>query len=224
MRKRIGIEPPFRSEEEKAPAEVPLRHYVGATLFLFFSGGFFFYWMAFPLVNTVFFDGLAQLGTPPPPGQTEQWSYRTARYGWDWWLVWLLSLNGLLPMMLAWAMAHSGIEQFARLHAWFAKVGLVVNVVVVVILTIRWGVNCNNGFSGGNTACNDARWCCRFFPSPWCPNGAPCGYDVAPDITSEALVRSQEMLQHWAFGFVFFVFACWHVSINTDLREFGVLN
>ena len=161
-----------------------------------------------PLANTLFVDGYQQLGASD--------QYLSARYSWDWWHVWLLTLNQLLPAALAWALANADVEEWARLHRWLSVTAIRVNLWVFVVLTVRWFFFCNTPFSDGNTACNDYRWC-LVFGGPWCPNGS------VTSLAYSALSRNQEMIQHWAFSLVYFLLALWNVQINTDLRDFGVL-
>jgi len=142
------------------------------------------------------------------------------RYGWDWWNVWLLSLNAILPMILAFAAVNNSVEEWARMHSFLSVLAIVMNLWVVLVLSWRWLFYCNNSFSGMQSACNDYRWCCVFYPSVWCPNTMACN----PVVPYSDLQRNNEMEQHWAFSFVFFLLAWWHININQDMREFGMLH
>jgi len=190
---------------------VPLRRYVTAFLFVIMQVIIFYYWRSFPLANTIFTDGIPQLGSSA--------EYLSARYGWDWWHLWLLSLNQLLPMVLAWSLVHPGLEEYTRMHRWFSTTAIRINLWVFAVLTVRWWLFCNTPFSDGASACNAYDYCCVFFPSPWCPNSMPC----IPNKSFGDLGRNNEMTQHWAFSLVFFLMSLWSVSINADLRDFGVL-
>lgn len=224
MAQRIGygVSPPGKraliSDEqddvdEVGSARVPLRRYIQVFVFIFAYTGFWFYWGAFVLINTQYTDGNPQLGTPGT-------SYLSARYNlWDWWPVWALGLNVLLPLSLAMAVADNTVEEWARLHRWFCSASFGVNIVVFLWLTVAWGVVCNNAYSGAHSACNDGRWCGVHYPSPWCPNNSP----FTPPVSSGDLTRNQEMTTHWAFALVFLLLGTWHRSFNDDLREFGVL-
>lgn len=191
--------------------EVPTRRYIGVFAFVFLNSGLFYFWYAFPLANTIWYDGLPQIGTSD--------KYVSARYDWDWWHVFLLSLNQLLPITLAWAVANSDVDEWGRVHRWLAIAATRVNIWVFLVLTVRWAFFCNTPFSAGSTACNDYRWCCVFFPNDWCPNNSVCN----PNITLGDLQRNKEMIQHWAFSLVYFLLALWNVQINNDMREYGVL-
>jgi hypothetical protein len=195
--------------EEVEYNPVPLRRYVGATLFLFFSAAFWFYWAAFPLVNTIFLDGY--------PGRYDR--FVTARYTFDWWNVWLLGLNALVPITFSMALTNNSIEEYGRLHKFFSIMAIVLNLYVIAVTTFMWLAFTNTSFSAGISG-NDYRYCCAFFPSDWCPNTVPC----VPAVASGALSRNAEATQHWVFAFVFFVLACWNTSINGDLKEFGVIH
>jgi hypothetical protein len=212
---RYGLSPDGNAVLETQYDQVPLRRYVTAALFVLLSAGILIYWTAFPLVNTIFFDGYPQPGSPPAPGP-----YRSARYTADWWMVWLLGLNWFLPMMLAFAMTNNSIEEYARLHKYFATLAMLVNLVVIVVLTVQWVFFCNTTFPFLGRACADYRLCCVYFPGEWCSNTTPC----IPNVVSGDLAQNHEMFQHWVFGFVFLVMAYWHRSINSDLKEFGLLH
>lgn len=192
--------------------ELPIRRYVNIYAFVFFNLCFFFYWYAFPLANTIFYDGIPQIGTSN--------TYVSARYGWDWWHLWLLCLNFFIPISLVWAVANADVEEWTRIHRWFSVTAIRINLWVFVVLSVRWIFFCNSPFSAGLTACNDYRWCCVFYPNTWCSNGVPC----TPGVTYGDLSRNLEMTQHWAFSLVFFLFSLWNVQINTDMRDFKVLS
>ncbi len=194
---------------------VPMRRYVTATLFVFMNAGVFFYWTAFPLANTIYEHGYPRAGTPPSPN-----SFQSARYTWDWWMIWLLGLNAFLPMLFAFALANNSIEEFTRLHKFFSTMAMLMNALIVVFLTVQWLFFCNSTFQFLGRACADYRWCCVYFPSEWCPNAVPC----TPNVTSAMLERNHVMMQHWVFSFVFLVLAFWNTSINKDMREFGLLH
>jgi len=208
------VSPTFNYDDD-----IPLRRYVGATLFIFFSAGFFFYWTAVPLANTVFVDGYPQFGIPPSPGK-----WTSNRYGWEWWHIWLLTLNGALPILLAVALTNNNIDEYRRLHK-FAGIGLVLlNLWVFLVLTIGWFFMCNSNGWGGWTGCIDYRWCCANYAGSgaqgWCSNVAPC----VPNVLSGDLVRNQEMTTHWAFSMIFFLLTIWNLTINADFREYGLLH
>jgi hypothetical protein len=199
-------------EVENVWPEVPTRQYVGASVFLFIASGFVFFWVAAPLVNTIHFEGFPKFGSPPSPG-----TFVSARYDTDWWCVWLLGLNAMIPISLAFAKTNNGIEWYNYIHLFFAGTGLVSNLVVFIILTIRWGLFCNVGIS---TACIDYRWCCVNFGDAWCPNVLPC----SPSVSASELHRNQEMLLHWCFSLVFWVWSAWYLWINDVLKGMGILH
>jgi hypothetical protein len=201
-----------RENNDRRQPPAQLYQYVGATCFVFFSGAIYFYWLAFPLINTVFTDRIPQLGTPGA-------GYLTSRYGWDWWCIAILSWQALLPMTLVFALTNNKIETWSNLHRFLTQMAILFTLLIFLTLTFRWAFYCNTSYSGLQSACNDYRWCCVFYPSPWCPNTTPC----TPNYVGGDLSRNAEMTQHWAFTMVFFVLACWHYSTNRNLRNNGVL-
>lgn len=192
---------------------VPIRRYVWSTLFLILSTGLIFYWTALPLVNSIFDDGYPRSGTPPSPNE-----FQSARYLFDWWLVWVLTLNALVPFCFALALTNNLVEEYARMHDWISSIFVWINGAVVVMLTVQWLFFCNGTFLPMGRACADYRNCCVNFPAPWCPNTMPCTPAVA------SLDRNHEMLQHWVFGIVFGVMSYFHRLINRDLTRFGVFH
>lgn len=210
--KRIGRGVSPKQQPPPSGGDVPLRRYVTATLFLLMNMAVSFYWTAFPLVNSIFYDGHPHAGTPPSPGP-----HMSARYTWDWWMVWLLGLNIFVPFLFALALTNNSIEEYTRLHRFFSQMAMILNLVVAIMLSVQWLFGCNGTTRWFGNQCSDYRWCCVNFPSVWCPNTTPC----TPAVTD--LYRNSEQLQHWVFSFVFGVLAFWNASINKDLREFGVL-
>ena len=205
---KAGVSPTGKEPDDKTYTAVPLRRYVGPVLFLLLSSGIFFYWSGIVLVNTIWIHEYPNYN-----------QFASSRYTFEWWTVWLLTLNVILIFMLSLAMANNSVEEFTRLHKWFSIILIVVNLYVAIALLFLWIFYCNNPYSGG-AACNDYTWCCVYFPSGWCPNTIPC----TPAITSGQLSRNHEMTQHFVFAFVFFVLSTFHVSLNGDLKEFKVLS
>lgn len=210
-----------RSEWNNAdprPAPAPFRAYAGATAFCFLAAGIWMIW-AVSMINTVFTDGFPQLGTTPSYGNVWPYGYLTDRYGWDYWCVTLLAWNIMLPMLMAFCLANNEIETWRYLHEFLSKISMLSNIVIFFILTWRWAFYCNTSYSGMQSACNDYRWCCAGFPSPWCPNASPC----TPNYTFGDLTRNYEMTMHWIFSLVFFVLSCWSYNSNGMLVAIGVL-
>jgi hypothetical protein len=189
------------------------RHYVGGTLFLFASVLFCWYWTAFPLNHVRFTHEYPQMGLEPGPGPL-----KSSRYGLEWWLVWVLGLNWLLPYAWGAALLHSNYTEVAKLHLFVSRVALLLNLLALAVLSVSWFFLCNHGYVPYSTACNDLRWCCVNFPSDWCPNVGPC----TPDVLASDLVRTGEFFQMWLFSLLFFLWALAHRTVNVDLRDYGV--
>jgi len=116
------------------------------------------------------------------------------------------------------ALLHSNVTELSKLHLWVARVALLVNLVLVALLVVSWFFLCNNGYVPFSTACNDLRWCCVNFPSPWCPNVGPC----TPNVFASDLVRTGEFFQMLIFSILFFLWALAHRTVNVDIRDYGV--
>lgn len=192
------------------------RHYVGGCLFVLFSSLVFLYWVCVPLNDTQFTYGYPRLATPPSPN-----GFKTSRYGWDWWLIWVLTLNGLLPILLAFSLMKSNYKEFSKIHIFLAAIWTFGNLVLFFWLWIRSCFNCNTGYSFYNSACNDPRWCCKYFgatpdAAEWCPNTTPC----VPDVTDLAI--TPQYFQHWLFSMFFALLSLFHVFVNKSLSDNGL--
>lgn len=203
-----GISPTGLEPERRIVSAVPLRRYVGPVMFLLLSAGVFFYWSGIVLLNTTWYTGY-----------TRCTQYVSSRYSFEWWVVWLLTLNAIPILLFALSLANNTVEEINRLHKWFSTMFIVVNGLVFILLAILWGVFCNSSITGG-AACNDYRWCCVNFPSVWCPNAVPCN----PAVVGSELSRNAEMTQHFIFSVVFGFIALFFVKINNDLREFKIFS
>jgi hypothetical protein len=209
----VSNSPTGQEVDDKTYTLPPLRRYIGPVMFLFLNAGIFFYWSGFVLVNTYYTNEYPFFTNAPP-----NYGFVSARYNYEWWTVWFLTLNALLIIILCFALINNTVEEVTRLHKWLSLILVVINLYVAFALLFLWIFWCNNGSSGG-AACNDYRWCCVNFPSVWCPNTIPC----TPAVTVAELHRNDEMTQHFIFAFVFFVLSTFHAALNGDLREFKLL-
>lgn len=221
LHQRIGKGISPEDGDPVGESEIPTRAFYMATVFIFFSGAFYFWWLSIYGINTVFFEGYPQLGTLLPG---ELFSTRYTR--WYWWMVYLISWNAAPPMLLAMALTHNRVREWAQVHQFFCIWLLVSNLVALITLSVLWVIATNNSFSGASTAANDYLYCCVFWPNSWCPNNSPCTFNPAFLLTSSSqLSRNEEMTAHWAFCFVFFLFSYWHLKYSENLRKnYGVLD
>lgn len=196
--------------ETQAP-EPPLGVFVGGTLFLFFSAVVCFVWMGIYLVNLNYIHEYTSLNR-----------FNSARYNWDWWFVWLLTFNVLLPFSFGHALTNNGVGAWARVHRFFSFITVWCNLLSVIALTIQWLFFCNNGGSGLYSACNDYRWCGVFFSEAggFCTNGMafPSPYNV--DYAN--LARNTDATAVWVYTFIFMVHGWAHLAINADFRKYGI--
>lgn len=195
---------------------IPSRAFYTATLFVFFTGGVYFVWLSIWGINTVFYEGYPQLGTMLP-GQLLSSRYNANVY---WWMILLLSWNGLAPMILAMALTYNRIREWGQAHQFVCIWLIVLNIIVLGTLTFLWIGWTNTAYSGYATSGNDYRWCCVFWPSEWCPNNAACVFSSPLSLDSSSqLARNEEMTAHWAFTFVFLLLAFWNLQFSENLRK-----
>lgn len=192
------------------------RYYVGGCLFFFLCILPFLYWVCVPLNDTQFVHGFPRFATPPSPN-----GFKSSRYGYDWWLLWSLSLNGLLPMLLLFALLKSNYKEFSKIHLVLSALFTFANIILFFWIWGRLVFTCNTGYSQVNTACNDPQWCCVYFAATpeaakWCQNTTPC----SPAVTTLSI--SSQYYQHWIFSAIFAVIALFNVLVNKGLDSNGV--
>lgn len=187
-------------------------------VFLIASSLFCWYWTGFPLNNMQFEYGFLRANTDRHPTQ-----FRSSRYTWEWWSVWLLNLNWLLPYLLAASLLNNSTPDVAWAHRNVSTLGLLLNLAVFAMLTVQWFVFCNNASYPGH-ACNDRRWCCVNYANTegafWCPNTNATHCTIA--ITGSELTRSDPFFQAWLFSILFFLWAWTHKVIGRKLYNDGV--
>lgn len=219
--KRIGQTNNGNSNGKKTGRSPTYRHFVGGTLFAFFTLAIFFYWAAFPLLNTLFIHGYPRFAIPPSPNE-----FKSARYGYDWWLIWILTLNGILPLLLMMSMMENRIQEYARVYFFIAAFIAIADIVVFVWLLGRACFTCNIYNTPQNTACNDYRWCgvpgfgfgmgSTAEGREWCPNVGPFN----PPVASAHL--NAEYTQHIIFAGVFSILALLHLAQSRTLTRYGI--
>lgn len=198
------------------PGQPKPRYYVHGTLFIMANMIICFYFVAFPLQNMYFACGYTAYSTPPSPGP-----WNCARYTWQWWTIWLLTLNLLLPYLMSAALLNHKVPEISRFLYWISWLFVWLNIIILAMLLVQWLLFCNSSGSYYNTACNDIRWCCVLFSaSPtaasWCTNGSPC----VPNPSS--LQRSDEFFQAVIFSAVWSVLAWAFRRMTKDLTQKGV--
>jgi len=185
---------------------------VGLAVFvLFVNFGLFLYWVAVPLLNTVYILGYPLIAIPPGPGD-----FKSTLYGYQWWMLWLLILN-IIPIILFLIALLARKNAFTPwLHYWVTFIVLLTTLIAAVSLGMIWIFDCNYFYTGGSI-CNDYRWCCEFFASApdICPNVAPCP-------TSPNLSANGEFIQHFIFAIVFLFFGGVHIWLNWRMKKYGV--
>jgi hypothetical protein len=213
-----GISPSMDKSAVASGQQTSTRHYVGGVVFVMANMLLCFYFVAFPLNNMLFTCGYTQPGTPPSPGP-----WNCSRYTWQWWTVWLLTLNLLLPYLLSAALLNNTVPEYSRFLYWISWFMIWFNIAVLAMLLVQWLFFCNSGSSYYNSACNDIRWCCVYYAasptaSTWCPNTTPC----IPNFGSGNLQRSDEFFQAVLFAGFWTLLAWAHRRLTKDLILQGV--
>ena len=179
------------------------------TIFVIINFGVFLYWVAVPLLNTLYINGYPRFAIPPSPN-----SFESTLYGYQWWMVWLLVLNVFPIGLFVIAMTTNNNFFAPWLHDWTAVIVIILSLIVTLVFGGVWIFNCNWGYSG-ESLCADYRWCCVFYAMAptLCGNTTPCTAD---------LTINSEFLQHFIFSIVFWVFAGIQIWLNRRLRRYGV--
>jgi hypothetical protein len=216
-----GSDPnPYQNPETGEPAALPLRVYIGVTLFLVLSAGVYWSWLVFAGINSQFPEFYPRLGSELPG----PWFSTLYGDNWDWWMFVITNVNALPPMLLAMAVTHNSLREYAFAHVFVCTWTFLGNLFVIITGAIRWVGWCNVSSSAASTSCNSALWCCVYWPNAWCPNNGACTFSSGFVPTASDLHRSTEMTMTWAYAFVFFLMAVWHIKINFSLRrQWGLL-
>lgn len=211
----LGYSPTvFSPTEVFDPVKVKSRHYAQTAAFIFCSALFCFCYFAFILLALQFQNGYTNVGNAPPG------IWNSARYNWQWWAVWCLSLNLLLPYMLAMALCNNTMSEYADLHGTVAQISYITNIFAFIILSGSWFFACNTGWSAYDSSCNDVRYCCVFFADNpgWCPNFNFC----TPNVSASQLMRSSPFFGAWLFSLLFLLWTWGHLKINRAMRRRGL--
>lgn len=148
---------------------------------------FAWWWTAFPLLLIQFTHDFVRIGTPPSPNEL-----MSARYSLlDYFPILVVTLGNYLPIvMLPLAvLMRRQVPEIGDAIRWFIGLVGITTIVCLILLLITWGFFCNGAGSGRYSACNDYRWCGRYFPSPWCPN---TNIFFPVDVSMEAMSRNDE--------------------------------
>ena len=211
-----GVTPDLRINSTTITSKqfgIKSRHFIWGSMFIVASTLFYMYPIIVCMLNAQF------------PANYENISPRvfvSSQYGYEWWLLCILSWNILLPYALALAMVNNTIPEWGNLHHYMSRLLTLVNLVLFILLSVDWLFLCNNGFVPWSTLCNDPRYCCVYFGSSqinmeWCPNASPC----TPDVSGSSLYRSDDFFQLWLFCLLFWLMAFSNKAINEQLAKYG---
>lgn len=208
----------FGKDNPAASSRIKGRHFVGASIFIFLSSIFCFYYVAFPLTHLKFTHEYPRFGTPPSPNE-----FRSSRYTWGWVFIYIFTvLNLMLPFLLAMAVTNNTTPEYAKIHFFMSRIAITMSLIGFVGMSVVWLFFCNTGFVE-YTFCHDRRWCCVQYASSveaskWCPNATPC----VPSVSGSELSRRDEFFQIWLISLLFSFWAMAHRAVNKDLQGYGL--
>ncbi len=185
--------------------------YFWLVLFVILCMGTYFYWLAFPLLNTKATDKY-----------TRPQNFKSVRGRCEWILIMMLSIPNLfIYFLLVLMVTNNHIRGYKRIHKIFSFLIMISNGIVAASLVLRWFFVCNTSYSPQSTMCNDVRWCCAFFHTSdgWCRNDVPC----IPDISSTQLNMSNEYRNHIGMALAFTVLAAFNYLYGNELQREGIL-
>lgn len=211
-----GVAPDLRIDSVPITSKqfgIKSRHFSWATCFVVATTLFYMYPIIVVMLNAKF---------PADYMNTSPRVFVTSQYGYEWWILCIMSWNILLPYTLALALVNNNVPEWASLHSFLSRTFSLLNLVLFLMLCVDWLFLCNNGFVPWSTLCNDPRYCCVYFGSSqlnmeWCPNGVPC----TPDVSGSSLYRSDEFFQLWLFSLFFWLLSFSNNAVNIQLARFG---
>lgn len=190
---------------------IPKRRYAWAIVVSFISLGFFMFWVCRPLLHAKFTHGYARMGQVPMPNE-----FMSARYGWDWVILFLGAFNYTYIVLLPMSLLMRNIGEIGEVHGFFARIMLVPNAIsFAALLVIMWIFSCNGGRYQWASSLNY----CGINPgNAWCPNTGL----FTPDVSTQACVISDELWTAW-WSTIVFIMLCWiHGLVNASLTRFQV--
>lgn len=193
------------------------RHFVSGTLFITINALLFFYWAGVVANNTIFVHGYPSLGTELPG------PFVSTRYKDDWFWIFALGLNALLPLTFAMALAENQVQEYGSIHRVLSIIMVVVNALLVLAFLLNWCLDCNWFHSVNNTPCNSYKWCGVYFGASAaaaniCPNIVP----FVPNVVAGDLHINGEYLQHLIASGIFLILAFVNWAVNKYMAGVGI--
>ena len=148
----------------------------------------FIIWAAFPLLNTI----------------------HNVPNSISFWLLFIVSLNGLLPYLLLSALSIPSQIYRTDIHTVVSWALLILNVLCAIAFTIIM-LTLTNTTASGSLSFNDPRWDCAFT--------VICN----PSVQISELTIPPELIAHLAFSIIFAVIAMLNLGINRLIRVYGVV-
>lgn len=196
------------------PGEKPLEGEVLAFLVNASNLGFYVYWAAWPLLNTIHTHGYPTLGIPPGPGV-----FQSTRYNAPWVALALLALNILPPILFQVALTIRKTQFWQVFHFWITIIITIVT--FLVFLALVWWliplIGYCNSFNSAGSICNDDKWCGKHFADApdWCNN-------VTPIPNAGPLLPNSQYVGHIVMTLVFVVYNGISVWLNYRMRKYGI--
>lgn len=200
----------------------------GTTVVLL-SLGAYLYWVALPLLNTLYVYGYPLIHIAPSPG-----SFVSTLYSYQWVMILFMTFNifpGLLLMFVM--LTKKGFTFFY----WTTVIVMTLTLITTLVFCgmfifdcnwpnyswlswLQWLRNLLGSLPIGESLCNDYKWCCKHFaeaPS-LCANVTPC----IPEVTN--LNASGEFVQHIIFSIWFGIMDYALIWTGWRLKRYGVVN
>jgi hypothetical protein len=192
-----------------APNSNPREGKIMGLVFSFLYIFTFAWYVAFPLLDTIFINGYPLMAIPPSPGP-----FYTTQYQWQWWFLWLYGGNLFPPIFFILGLIFERNRLISTLHFWGSLIVGFVTLAPFVLFLVVWFSNCNSAWSEGSI-CNDYEGCQVFFGN-WVN---VCDNVVGSSISLGSNAQFNQIL---LFGLLFIMLVTVQIWVNYRMRRYGV--
>ena len=162
----------------------------------------YLFWACYPMLNTI---------------------YEDTKYSLPWFLIFLISLNILLPILLLWVMSRPQYTSRADIYFLTTIIMLFINGLILFGFAIDWLSRLTNTDIPGFNPFNDYRWCCVYYKN----NPELCSNNVfnlcIPSVADSDLGVNYEFILHSIMVGVFFILNLAHWLVHTNLHQTGLV-